>query len=318
MNLVKLTKIIGIGGFLLLFFFGFLFGDLNCRQITKEEYCLKKAKEWREWKDPLSEKELSQLFKLEYECRKTLGAKTQEALKPLVVAVSNDVEKSLCGRTLGETRSVNKHSGKCFRDGVVQEYFSTQKLQEPYFAFSQVTEYVSPITHRLFKMSFHYGDVTFSKGFPLPQGRYQSGSQLLEEGRNILADLSSWAGCQLQEFRLMTTVWPYRPGVKMSRIWGGPIPASYLWNESEWMVARHADAVSTTVIGRVRIRLQLSITYYDEFSVSLEILDLEEEKRSRAEFEELSAEAKSRVRDRGVRRSSSQTGDDIEYIDVDI
>ena len=125
MNWVKHARIIGIGSFLLSVFLVFIVLGLNCRKLTKEEYCLKKAKEWREWKDPLSEKELSQLFKLEYECRKTLGAKTQEALKPLVVAVSNDVEKSLCGRTLGETRSVNKHSGKCFRDGVVQEYFST-------------------------------------------------------------------------------------------------------------------------------------------------------------------------------------------------
>lgn len=318
MNWVKHARIIGIGSFLLSVFLVFIVLGLNCRKLTKEEYCLKKAKEWREWKDPVSKKELSQLFKLEHECRKTLGAKTQEALKPLVVNVSNHVEKSFCGRTFGETRSVNKHSGKRLRDGVVQKYYSTQKLQESYFAFSQVTEYVSPITHRLFKMSFHYGDVTFDKGFPLPQGRYQSGSQLLEEGRSILADLSSLVGEQLQEFRLMITVWPYRPGVKMSRIWSGPIPDSYLCNEDNWIKARHADAVSTTVVGSVRIRLQLSITYYDEFSVRLEILDLEEEKRSQAEFEELSAEAKNRVRDNRVRRSSSQTGDDIEYIDVDI
>ena len=98
MNWVKHARIIGIGSFLLSVFLVFIVLGLNCRKLTKEEYCLKKAKEWREWKDPLSEKELSQLFKLEYECRKTLGAKTQEALKPLVVAVSNDVEKSFCLR----------------------------------------------------------------------------------------------------------------------------------------------------------------------------------------------------------------------------
>lgn len=288
MNYINRAKLSAT--FLLLIFFGYFVFASDCGKTAKEEYCLKKSEEWKQWKDPLSKPEIEQLCKLHYEFRKTLRSKTQESLKPLIVD-STDIAKSFCGRTFGETISVEENACKYVHLGVVREYSPRRVLQESYFPFSDVVEYASPKSHRLFKMSFYYRDFEYAGHWPQPIGRYLNGAELLKEGKDILANLSSRFGVKLQEFHLMTTVWPYRPGVKMSRAWGGPIPDSYPCKEADWIKARHADAVSTTVVGTVRIRLKLSITYYDEYSISLEISDLEEMERSRMEFEELSTKA---------------------------
>ena len=72
----------------------------------------------------------------------------------------------------------------------------------------------------------------------------------------------------------------------MSRCWSGVLPEYYICDESAWPTSRHAMAVSNTNLGRLNIRLSLAITYYDEYSLSLDITDKVESERSKGEYEE--------------------------------
>ena len=263
---------------------------------------------WKGWKDPLgSDKEIDweDIGRKEAEARRLVGEKTREALKPMIVPATQNKPMTLPWGTFGGIGSVRTNSSMYVHNGVVREYFPSRKLDNPYFAFDNVTERRSPKTHRLHTLSFAYQDYGHGvDGWPCPLGRFHNGADLLAEGRAVLADLSTKMGTQLQEFRLTSPVWPYRPGVKMSRMWSGPIAECYLCDESAWITSRHAVATSSTIIGRLSVKLNLKITYYDEYSMCLDISDCDEVKRSEAEFQE-SLKEKGSIREKGSSRRIS-------------
>ena len=242
---------------------------------------------WKDWKDPLSEEEIKELMKRDMHVDRALVEKSRKVRAPLESTVKFEAPATFLGRTFGEIRSVNTGSYMLHND-VLEYYYPTRGLDEAYFAFGHVVEYMSPKSHRLYRLSFGYMDYGYgSQGVLQPLGRYKSGTQLLEEGRAILADLERRLGAPLQKLQFMSQIWPYRPGMKMSgRFWSGPLPEYYICDESAWPTSRHAMAISNTNLGRLNVRLALTITYYDEYSLSLDITDKVETGHSRGEYEE--------------------------------
>ena len=240
---------------------------------------------WKDWKDPLSQLELDALMKKSSMVEKSLVERSRQARKPMESSVKFVTPISFLGRTFGEVRPVSTNSCCSFRNKVVAEYFPWRKLEERYFAFDHVYEHMSPCSHRLHTLRFFYRDYAYGGAGPYPLGRYRTGRDLLKEGRAIIADLEKRLGAPLQKLQLMSPLWPYRPGVKMSTCWSGVVPECYLCDESIWTTARHAEATSSTNLGRVHVKLTLMITYYDEFSLTLDISDGIESKRCKDEYE---------------------------------
>lgn len=149
-----------------------------------------------------------------------------------------------------------------------------------YFAFNWAIEHLSPRSCRLYGVELMYHDYDLNG----PLKRYANGSQFLDEGRAILKDLQRRFAVPLQELRLASPVWPWRPGQKQSRMWSGPIAESYLCDETTWVTSRHAIAWSTTIAGNLIVSLQLSLTYYDEYKMRLYVMDAEERDASDREF----------------------------------
>ena len=245
--------------------------------------------DWSNWKDPLEPIDMQKFYKEEEEVRSRLGEKTREALKPIMSSVRLAPGMTFLGMTFGSRYPINEKGEMCISSGVVCEYFPTVALDKQYFPFHCARRHLSPVSHRLFKLCFFYCDYDHGgpNNSPRPIGRYRSGKELLDEGRAVLADIEAKTGVPLQAFQLTKPVWPYRPGVKRSRAWSGKAPECYLCDEKDWVVARHAEAISHTVSGDYSIVIKLKITYYDEYTISLTITDNIELMKSRAEHEEL-------------------------------
>ena len=240
---------------------------------------------WKDWKDPLSEVELKSLMHKSYNVEKSLVERSRQARKPMESSVRIKKPISFLGRTFGEVRPVSTNTCRTGCSDIVSEYRQTYNLEERYFAFGQVQERISPCSHRLHTLNFYYRDYTYGVDGPSPLGRYRNGCDFLAEGRAIVADLEQRLGVPLQKLQLMSPIWPFRPGVKMSRAWSGSIPECYLCDEASWVTSRHAVATSNTNLGRVRVLLKLQITYYDEFLLTLSISDSVERTRCRDEYE---------------------------------
>lgn len=238
---------------------------------------------WKDWKDPLSESELNALMHEHYTVAKSLVERSRQARIPMESSVKLEKPISFLGRTFGEVRPVGTNACRTVCNDTVSEHRQTYDLK--YFAFDHVAEHMSPHTHRLHTLDFCYRDYAFDVDGPYPLGRYDDARDFLREGQSIIADLEQRLGAPLQKLQLMRSLWPFRPGVKMSRAWSGAIPECFLCDEDIWVASRHAVAESNTNLGRLHIRLMLHITYYDEFYITLSISDVEELARCREESE---------------------------------
>ena len=234
---------------------------------------------WREtWKDPLSEEEIKALMEMHCRYEREKGAESRKAHEPTVSDVPLKSPISFLGRTFGQKRAV-ADGQRSYRDGVLECYFPRVVLEEPYFCFDNVSEYLSPST-RLYSMTMWYSDYDSETG---PKGRFRDASQALDTARAIVGDLGKRLGTPLQELRLFRQLWPYHPGLKMSRMWSGSIPQSFICTEKEWLEARHGFGYSRTRAGDYSINVRISKIYYDEYSVSVTIEDAVETERARTE-----------------------------------
>ena len=240
---------------------------------------------WKGGKDPLSEVELKELMRKSYNVEQPLVERSHHARMLMESPVRIKKPISFLGRTFGEVRPISTNTCRTSYNDIVPEYRTSCNLDERYFAFDKVQERISPSSHRLHTLNFYYRDYTYGTDGPSPLNRYRNGRDFLEEGRAIVADLEKRLGAPLQKLQLMSPIWPFRPGVKMSQAWSGPVPECYLCDETSWVTSRHAVATSNTNLGRVRVILKLQITYYDEFLLTLSIIDSVERTRCRDEYE---------------------------------
>ena len=132
---------------------------------------------WKNWKDPLSEGEIRELMKRDMHVDPVLVEKSRKARVPLESSVKFEVPATFLGRTFGEIRTVSTNSYMLIYNGVVQYYYPIRRLDEAYFAFDHVFEYMSPQSHKLYELSLVYRDyASDSQGVLYPLGRYKNGA----------------------------------------------------------------------------------------------------------------------------------------------
>lgn len=235
---------------------------------------------WHEaWKDPLSEEEIKGLMEMHGRYEREKGAESKKAHEPTESAVSLKSPISFLGRMFGQKRAV-ADGQRTYRNDVLECYHPHVVLEEPYFCFDCVSEYLSPST-RLYSMTMWYSDYDSITG---PKGRFRDASQALETTRAIVRDLENRLGTPLQELRLFRQLWPYHPGQKMSQMWGGSIPENFICTEQEWLEARHGFGHSRTHAGDYNIHVWINKIYYDEYTVGVTIEDAVEADRAKTEY----------------------------------
>lgn len=238
------------------------------------------AGSWEKWEDPLKDVDLDEVNAKDASVRQQLGEVSKRAKKPFLSskAITNQIE--FLSWSLGSVVATNDKCARIIYNDVPFETILHSSLDGNYFSFNLIRQRLSPQSNRLYGIELEYRDYDLSG----PLGRYANGRQFLDEGRAILQDLQKRFAVPLQDLQLAAPVWPYRPGQKKSRVWGGPIPESYLCDETLWVTSRHADAWSTTFAGNLIVSLNLSLTYYDEFKIRLLIMDKAERDSSDKEF----------------------------------
>lgn len=221
-----------------------------------EKKPIEKAKEraFERWTDPLGEVDLNEIYAKENEFREKRGEATKEAQKPLVINRLLPTTVTIFGKKLGDARL----SGISL--GFTGKYYSI---------FNGIQEHFVPATKVFKGVSLSYDDWDIENN--APSGRFKTNQELLEYGERIREDLKKQLGTELQEFRFFIQVWPWRPGKKTSVLWSGFIPEYYVSNAEEWQDARHAYALSRTLIDGTLVELKLIVTYYDEYQILLKI-----------------------------------------------